>query len=105
MVVNAIDGTIKHKLGPFEQPTRNVSFSPDGRWLAINFADGPDSAIIADVNTGTVAANFPGNGYVTPMFAPIGDTIAVGNRNGELSIWNWNGTNLFRQQVLRDSGA
>ncbi|MEE3369036.1 MAG: hypothetical protein VX346_06820, partial [Planctomycetota bacterium] len=69
---------------------RNITFSPDDKWIVPQFVYGPDPASqILDVETLTEVRAFrsPANA-IDSQFSPDGKRLAVACRDGQIRIWD-----------------
>ena len=80
-----------------------VAFSDDGRWLATVTEDG--QARVFDADSGALAGQFsgtPGVGLYSVAFGPNGRDIAVGNRHGDIQLWQWDSASpVARARLMR----
>jgi WD domain, G-beta repeat/Anaphase-promoting complex subunit 4 WD40 domain len=71
-------------LGPGPRQVESVSFSPDGRLIAM----GGDSLELWDADRGTRVHELNGHVYVSSLaFSPDGDLLATGGTTGEIRLW------------------
>ncbi len=63
-----------------------VALSPDGRWMAVGFADGIGKVRVLDLSSGTVVAVIDEPQPLSLAFSPDGRYLAVGSR-GLVSLW------------------
>ncbi len=96
-VSDATDGQVRFSLS-LERQARKVMFSPDGRWIAAGLNSDLESAILVDVQAGTIVAKFSAVGSAVPTFSPVGQRIATGNADGTISFWKWNGKDLIHEK-------
>jgi WD40 repeat protein len=71
-------------LGPGPRQVESVSFSPDGRLVAM----GGDSLELWDADEGTRVHELNGHVYVSSLaFSPDGELLASGGTTGEIRLW------------------
>jgi hypothetical protein len=71
-------------LGPGPHQVESVSFSPDGRLVAMS----GDSVELWDADEGTRMRELSGHVYVPSLaFSPDGDLLATGGTTGEIRLW------------------
>jgi hypothetical protein len=71
-------------LGPGPRQVESISFSPDGRLVAM----GGDSLELWDADRGTRVHELNGHVYVSSLaFSPDGDLLATGGTTGEIRLW------------------
>jgi serine/threonine protein kinase/WD40 repeat protein len=104
IIVNAIYGRVRFKLGPFKTEPRPAEFGLDGRWFVSGW-NGP--AKLISVETGEIITRFPEDGEPNRdsnaqqiATANRDDStikvwkIATANRDGSITLWNWDGIRL-----------
>ena len=72
----------------YDYPTRTIAFSPDGATLAVAFRGGVQ---LWDMATRKLTATLTGDGGMSPdaiVFSPRGSTLAVGDEDGNLYLWD-----------------
>ena len=85
----------------YQYPTQTFAFSPDGDTLAVALRGGVQ---LWDVATGKLSAKLTGGEDTSPdaiAFSPRGSTLAVGDENGNLYLWDL----ATRQQTVADTYA
>ena len=86
VVWDVATGTEKHRFS--HNPNwRSVSFSPDGKTLAV-FDSLGEGVHLWDVTTGERAASLSGDGTLSLSFSPDGETLAYAVRNGKIYFWD-----------------
>jgi WD40 repeat protein len=71
----------------FDSHPAGMSFSPDGRLLASGALGGP--ACLLDAKTLKLIGNLDADEVAwTTVFSPKSDRVAVGNRAGDIAIWD-----------------
>jgi hypothetical protein len=77
-------GKLLKTLGPGPRQVETVSFSPDGRLVAM----GGDSLELWDADEGIRVHELDGHVYVSSLaFSPDGDLLASGGTTGEIRLW------------------
>jgi WD40 repeat protein len=65
----------------------SAAFSPDGAWLALGFADGAIQ-MIPTAGGAAVVAQEVGTPIRALAFNPIGDVLASGSEDGNVTLWD-----------------
>jgi serine/threonine protein kinase/WD40 repeat protein len=93
-IVDATDGDVQFKRGPFNSHYRKVMFSPDGRWIATGSNAGEDPAMLINTATHEIIRFSEKGGNLLPTFDPTSPRIATANVDGSIKLWPWNGVRL-----------
>ena len=81
---NVGSGKLLKTLGPGPRQVETVSFSPDGRLVAMS----GDSLELWDADEGIRVHELDGHVYVSSLaFSPDGDLLASGGSTGEIRLW------------------
>ncbi len=88
VVIADIDGSHRRRVDIGQLVTTSIGLQPGGRLLAVGLEDG--RVLLADLDTGRVRRTIVSNhgGVFALTFDRTGSTLAVGGRDGTVSLWD-----------------
>jgi WD40 repeat protein len=104
-VWDSLTGQERFTLAGHTLPLNDVTFSPDGKWLA---SGGMDTVIkVWDLETRELLFSLPGHtsSIFSLEFSPDGKLLASGSLDGTTKVWNINRSSLTAGQELHNFGG